>query len=188
MGVARVSGLSVSRAVQSGERVDVTWMMEVEAPRILDYFSRRVVNVEDAADLLGECLMVVWRRRRSVPRSETEARMWMYGVARKVLGTHRRGSLRRTALTERLKADLLVASGSYPSGGVDDVHSHLRALIADLDEIDREIISLTYWEGFSLAEAASILSMRASTVRSRHARARAQLRRALLESDDIADD
>jgi DNA-directed RNA polymerase specialized sigma24 family protein len=32
--------------------------------------------------------------------------LWLYGVARRVLANHHRGARRRSALTERLRADL----------------------------------------------------------------------------------
>lgn len=83
---------------------------------------------------------------------------------------------------ERLRLELAVKSP--PSSPDDDVHDHVRHLISDLDEIDQEIIVLVYWEGFSLIEAARNMSLRPGTVRSRHSRARAGLRAALLETGD----
>jgi RNA polymerase sigma-70 factor (ECF subfamily) len=55
----------------------------------------------------------------------------------------------------------------------------VRSVIALLNETDQEILRLVYWDGFSLVEAAQLLGLRPSTVRSRHARARATLRTAL---------
>jgi RNA polymerase sigma-70 factor (ECF subfamily) len=51
---------------------------------LLAYFSRRVTPVEDAADLLADTLMAVWRRVADLPADGTGARMWMFGVARRV--------------------------------------------------------------------------------------------------------
>ena len=55
----------------------------------------------------------------------------------------------------------------------------IRAAIADLPELYREIIVLRDLEGFSYQEIATMLSCPAGTVMSRLARARAKLRRAL---------
>ena len=101
--------------------------------------------------------------------------MWLYGVARKVLSQHRRSSVRRTALAERMRLELR----EQPATVDPTEHDEVRAHIAALPGIDREIIELVYWEGFSLVEVAGILGMRQPTVRSRHARARATLRAAL---------
>jgi len=157
----------------SGASSEVPLLVEREAPALLAYFARRVPNREDAADLLGELLVVVWRRRSAIPADPTAARMWMYGVARKTLQRHRRGSVRRAALADRLREELAGRPSSEPS---DAVASRVRELILALPDTDKEIIGLSYWEGFSLVEIARILGMPPATVRSRHARAKARLR------------
>jgi len=154
--------------------LNIAAFVEREAPAVLDYFGRRVAHA-DAADLLGETLVVVWRKAGSIPSDETRARMWLYGVARRVLSGHRRSAVRRTALAERLRLELEVDRPEPDDALRDAVRGH----IAALPELDREIIGLVYWEGFSLAEVATILGMRPATVRSRHARAREKLRLAL---------
>ena len=110
--------------------------------------------------------------------------MWLFGVARKTLLAHRRSGSRRIALADKLRLELAAAP---PVIDENPLYEHVRTLVGDLDEIDREIIGLVYWEGFSLAEVAGILSMRPATVRSRHARARAALRDALVETGDVRD-
>ncbi|WP_344340768.1 sigma-70 family RNA polymerase sigma factor [Agrococcus versicolor] len=149
-----------------------------EAPRVLDYLLRRVASPEDAADLLGETLVVVWRREGAVPLDPTEARMWMFGVARKVLSQHRRSVRRSRSLGERLALEVREAIVQAPA----DDFEELRAAIETLREGDREIIRLVYWDGFTLAEAARLLGLNAATVRSRHARARATLQAQLAET------
>src|ERR1700735_5412690 len=72
---------------------------------ILGYVLRRTDNPDDAADVIAETFLTVWRRLDAVPPGD-EARLWLYGVARRVLANHRRGQRRRTALTERLRDDL----------------------------------------------------------------------------------
>lgn len=79
---------------------------------------------------------------------------------------------RRSALVERLIEEL----SSRPSASEEDDTAFVRGLIELLDDVDREIVRLVYWDGFSLNETAQILSMRPATVRSRHSRARAKLR------------
>lgn len=67
-------------APDSGDRVVA--MVEAASPDLLVYFLRRVDAPEDAADLLGEALLVIWRRAASIPSDDQEARMWMFGIAR----------------------------------------------------------------------------------------------------------
>jgi RNA polymerase sigma-70 factor (ECF subfamily) len=150
--------------------LELVTLVEREAPSILDYFGRRSSSPEDAADLLSDTLLVIWRRAKAIPIDDTEARMWMFGVARKVLATHRRSAGRRAGLTEKLMS---------VTPGEEAAHDGLRELIDALGDPDREIVRLHYWEGFSLIEVAGILGMRDATVRSRMARARTKLRNQL---------
>lgn len=164
-------------AIVTRKRHDVVrGLVERESRALLDYFVRRTQNPDDAADLLGETLLVLWRREASIPLDEIEARMWMFGVARRVLFGHRRSGARRTALSMRLGEQLAVASQSAVDARSGDDRDAVREAIAALPEIDREIVRLVYWDGFTLAEVARIMSLRAGTVRSRMARARERLR------------
>jgi RNA polymerase sigma-70 factor (ECF subfamily) len=79
-------------------------------------------------------------------------------------------------LTSRLREHLAM----HPETERDDAEAHrVRELVAALAPLDREIVSLAYWEGFSFVEIAKILRMPTATVRSRHARAKTRLRAAL---------
>jgi DNA-directed RNA polymerase specialized sigma24 family protein len=77
---------------------------------ILGYVLRRTDNPDDAADVIAETFLTAWRRLEDVP-CDVGARLWLYGVARRVLANHHRGVRRRSALTERLRAD----RGGFPS-------------------------------------------------------------------------
>lgn len=146
-------------------------------PDLLNYFVRRVGDPADAADLLGDTLLVICRRWRSIPEGADEARLWAFGVARKTLAGRRRTVRRRTALQERLRAELTSArSGAEPAS-----NAALHAALANLDPLDREIIRLVHWEGFAQEEVATLLKRPAGTIRSRYTRARAALRTQLEE-------
>lgn len=167
----------------------ITELVTKESAALLRYFARRVTAVEDAADLLGETMVVIWRRTIVVPDDRVEARMWIYGVARKVLASHNRGSLRHRALTDELRAELAVKPAAAALDGTDgpvdtDVQDHVRMLLTHLRAIDREIVQLVHWEGFTLQEVATMLQKPSATIRSRYARARRQLQRVHEESQD----
>ena len=147
------------------------------APDLLNYFLRRVDDPADAADLLGDTVLVICRRSRSVPLDRSEARLWAFGVARKNLAGRRRASRRRTALQERLRTEIALEHGSAPP----ESNAALHAALGHLDQLDREIIRLLHWERFSQEEVASILNKPAGTIRSRYTRARATLRAQLLD-------
>jgi RNA polymerase sigma-70 factor, ECF subfamily len=161
--------------------IDVGDFMSREAPALLAYFTRRLEHAEDAADLLSDTLIVAWRKSRQLPSDPTRARMWLYGVARNVLATHRRGSTRRNALAARLRDELAHRANDDTDHRNRDT---VRSAVAQLNATDQEIVGLVYWEGFSLEQVARIMSMRPATVRSRHARARTRLRELLLRGSD----
>lgn len=55
--------------------------------QITAYVARRCDSPQDAADVVAETFTVAWRRVDELP-DDTEATLWLYGVARKVLANH----------------------------------------------------------------------------------------------------
>ncbi|MFE6735239.1 RNA polymerase sigma factor [Microbacterium sp. NPDC057650] len=153
-------------------RARVAAATRVHAPALLASLTRRVEQPQDAADLLSDTLLIVWRKADRMPASDGEVRPWMFGIAQRVLQHHWRSRARRSAVVERLREQLTTQSGFSEGPDFDDLHAALR----ELDPVDHEIIALVHWDGFSLIEVAGILRMNESTVRSRHHRARARLR------------
>lgn len=145
------------------------------APALLGFFLRRVEPAEDAADLLSETLAAAWRASRRMPRDPEAARMWCFGVAKNVLRNHERGRRRRDTLADRLRGSIAVAAAPAFS----DEELDLRTAVAALPDELRELVRLVHWDGFTVAEAAGLLGIPASTARSQHVRAKALLRAAL---------
>ncbi|MFI0352965.1 RNA polymerase sigma factor [Actinomadura sp. 9N407] len=85
--------------------------------RILGYALRRTADPQDAADVLAETFLTAWRRLDDVP-PDGQARLWLYGVARRVLANHHRGERRRTTLAadlaDRITATDFVRSAEEP--------------------------------------------------------------------------
>ena len=141
------------------------------APALLAYFARRVDPPQDAADLLAETLLALWKRANALPDRDDEIRPWMFGIARNVLLHHQRSRARRNALADRLRGHLSTtpAPGFSGSSAFDELHEALH----NLEQVDRDIIGLLHWEGLSLVEVSRVLRMKEGTVRSRYHRARA---------------
>ena len=57
----------VDEGTGSLEDGDVVEALRVNQGDILNYLTRRVSNVDDAADLFGETYATAWRRRKSMP-------------------------------------------------------------------------------------------------------------------------
>ncbi|WP_205752783.1 RNA polymerase sigma factor [Cryptosporangium phraense] len=144
---------------------------------LLAYATRRVEQPEDAADVVAETFLVAWRRAAELPPDD-EVRLWLYGVARRVLANHHRGGARRDRLGERLRQRLRVTSSPDPGTEVPERLAVQQAL-ARLGDLDREVLTLTIWEGLEPREAAVVLKLTPEAVRTRLTRARARLRTAL---------
>lgn len=149
---------------------------------LLRYFERRVNDAEDAADLLSDTAMTAWRRIEDLPRGDA-GRLWLFGVASKVLANHRRSRRRYDALVGRLRLEL---RATQPRGPMDDEAVAVRDAVSRLRAEHRELVMLVHWDGFTVADAAEILGLNASTARSRYAAARESLRSSLGSSSPTA--
>jgi RNA polymerase sigma-70 factor (ECF subfamily) len=148
---------------------------------LLGYALRRLARAEDAADVVADTMLVAWRRIDEVPPG-VEGRLWLFGVARRVLANERRGRRRRDRLGDKLRRDLGRLVGADHAAAV-DTNVVLHAALAGLDADDREIILLTSWEGLRPSEIAVALDLPAATVRTRLHRARQRLRLQLTVPD-----
>ena len=83
--------------------------------QVLGYALRRADSPEDAADVVSETFMIAWRRLDEVPAGD-EARLWLYGVARRVLANQRRAHQRRERLNARLRDEVAVVSARAMAG------------------------------------------------------------------------
>ena len=144
------------------------------SPALLAYFARRVDLSHEAADLLAETLMILWKRAAALPAQDDEIRPWMFGIARHVLLHHQRSTVRRRAVADRLRS--ILSSTPAPVFADTALFEELHIALGALDQVDREIIALVHWDGFALVEASRILGMKEGTVRSRYHRARTALR------------
>jgi RNA polymerase sigma-70 factor (ECF subfamily) len=144
-------------------------------PDVLAYLARRTDPVADAADVYAEVLAVTWRRLPVVPPDDREAFAWMLGVARRCLANHRRGGVRRSRLADRLR-DALPAATTMPDS---DARLDAERALATLSAEDRELVTLVYWEGLSVREAAGVLGLADAAARKRLSRARESLRSCL---------
>lgn len=140
---------------------------------LLAYLQRRV-GIDDAADLLGETMVVASRRIGELPDDPERARMWLFGIARGTLLNHARGERRRWALADRIRGT--VADAVAPAS---DDGAEVRDAIDRLDPALAELVRLVHWERLSLVDAAELLGIPASTARGRYQRAKDELRAAL---------
>jgi RNA polymerase sigma-70 factor (ECF subfamily) len=141
---------------------------------LLAYALRRTRSAEDAADVVAETFAIAWRRLDEVPPGPSGL-SWLYGTARGVLSNLGRKTATRSALVERLGAELSRGGGVVEDGALDGPRAVLRAL-AGLSDADREVLTLTAWEGLRPKELGEVLGCSPVAARLRLHRARARLR------------
>jgi RNA polymerase sigma-70 factor (ECF subfamily) len=150
-------------------------LFEAHQARVLAYLLRRAEQPADAADLLADVFLTAWRRLDTIPADH--AGLWLIGVARKILGNHRRGAVRRNQLADRLRETFapMTLSADTPGG--------VREALAKLTKSDRELLTLSNWDDLSPAEIGIVLGVSQGTVRVRLHRAKRRLRNVLQEGD-----
>ncbi|MFC7387843.1 MULTISPECIES: RNA polymerase sigma factor [Sphaerisporangium] len=148
--------------------------------QITAYAVRRCDSPQDAADVVAETFAIAWRKLADLPRGG-EARLWLYGVARRVLADQRRKSVRRRMRDVELDAEMADLYGDPPEAGAE-----LRAVAAvfrSMPDDDRELLSLVAWEGLGRDEIATMLGVSRNAVRVRLHRARRRFAAALSAAD-----
>jgi RNA polymerase sigma-70 factor (ECF subfamily) len=166
----------IAASPQSQTASDTTFeeFVSAVAPDLLAYFRRRVSPAEDAADCLSETLLALWRGQHRIPPDIADSRPWAFGVARGILRNHQRSEIRRSRVADRLRAAVATAEPTMPAHD----QTELLEMLASLDDISRELITLVAWEGFTVAAAAQVLGLSQTAARARYSRARRKLRRA----------
>jgi RNA polymerase sigma-70 factor (ECF subfamily) len=141
------------------------------------YLARRT-DAETAADVLGDTMLVAWRRFDDVP---AEPLPWLYGVARNCLANAERGVRRRARLAARL--------ADQPTEPEAPDTDHLREALEQLGDLERELVRLWAWEQLTAAEIATVVGLTPNAVSIRLTRARQHLRELLAaprKSGDLA--
>lgn len=136
------------------------------------YLLRRT-DPATADDLLGDVLLVLWRRLAHVPADNPLP--WAYGVARGCLANSRRSAQRQERLVHRLAQ---VRPDVPPDDG------DLAEALAALPVADGEILRLWAWEQLTPREMAVALSISSNAVSIRLHRAKKRLRQLLTAGKD----
>ena len=147
--------------------------------------------VRDAAlaeDVVQEAFLLVWRQAASFDPSRGKASTWIFTfVHRRAVDVVRRQA-RFNALPEQLE---VMAPQSVVAESVDDdvelreARRDVRAALATLSEVEREVLELAYWGGLTQSEIATKLGIPTGTVKSRTFNALSHLREALSQEPEL---
>jgi RNA polymerase sigma-70 factor (ECF subfamily) len=113
----------------------------------LQRYLRRRCSPDVADDVLGDVLLVLWRRLDDAPPGAELP--WSYAVARGCLANARRGEERRLSLVSRLRRE------RPPEPALPD--DRIGAALARLRPADAELLRLWAWEGLEARDLATVL-------------------------------
>ncbi|MFI7140030.1 RNA polymerase sigma factor [Streptomyces massasporeus] len=153
-------------------------LFDRHAPAIHQYVTRRLGR-DAADDVTAETFLTAFRIRARFDPALAGVRPWLYGIAAKQIGRHRRQEVQALKLLARTGHDPVADSWT------DSADDHLAAeaaarplagALARLSAGDRHVLLLFAWADFSYQEIAEALGIPVGTVRSRLNRARRMLR------------
>lgn len=155
------------------DRLDELW--RAYAPAVVRYARRRVLPAE-VDEVVAETFVVAWRRLDEVPDM---ALPWLLGVARGVSANVLRAARRRSALTDRIIADVPLAPADSAEASLS---TELEAALDALRPDDRELLTLLAWDGLTREQAAEALDVSRGTLAVRLYRVRRRMRAALADT------
>jgi RNA polymerase sigma factor (sigma-70 family) len=154
-------------------------------PAVVGYVLRRCTDPADAADVVAETYLTLWRRLGELPQ-HADTRLWLYGVARRVLANRRRSADRSAALQVRLTDDFAtIAEDSLIEDSAVD-RDRISAAFRRLRDDDRELLALVGWEGLDRDQIATTLGVSRAVVRVRLHRARTRFARELATTEIVS--
>ena len=139
---------------------------------------RRGSGLDDAVsvpeDICAEVWSIAWQRRSSAPElSEVGAcKAWVLQIARHVLANHIRKNVTRRGITATLRQEELTTA-SAESIVIED--ENIRSIFGLLSAGEKEVMTLTIWEGLKPAEIAAVIGASSNSVSIKLHKARAMI-------------
>ena len=151
------------------------------AEEILRYAHARL-GPDLAEDVTAETFLDAFRRRDRYDTSRPDARPWLYGIAVRQIGKHRRALSRQLKLLRSAPAEVTAEDFDVRAAErvtAEKLRPRLAAVLCGLPRQDRDLLLLVAWAGLSYDEAAEALGLTVSAVKSRLHRIRIKAREAL---------
>lgn len=145
--------------------------------KLFRYLARRV-GPTLAEDLTAEAFAIAWQRFPDYDPTRAAFSTWVFGIALNLLRRHARTEIYQLAKFSRTGADPALASDESAIVDrltADEFWPKVAAELADMDETDRNVLTLYAWAEMSYSAIAETLEIPIGTVRSRISRARDRL-------------
>jgi RNA polymerase sigma-70 factor, ECF subfamily len=155
-------------------------LFEAYGGRLRSFMMRSGADAGTADELVQEALLTVWRKAALYQPDKGSASAWIFTIARNL----RIDRLRREFNWHELSDDMMQSLPSddvAPDEAVAAIErqSKVRAVLAELNPEQRQIVTLAYIDGLSHSQIAERLSIPLGTVKSRMRLAYQKVRAAL---------
>lgn len=178
-GRAESTDSDLVRAVADGDTGALRTLYDRHAPWLSVRLTRRCNDRGMVAEVLQDTFVAIWQGAGSY-RGDGEVGAWLWGVAvRRLLSRLRRRGIHAEVLVAETRGGWEPPTEDQVLLGVE--YGDLGAALARLSPEMRAVVQATILDGLTAREAALLLGVPRNTVKTRLHRAKAQLRRELVE-------
>lgn len=138
------------------------------ASAIFAYFYKQTASRDDAEDLLVEVFLAAMERNNLTGMKEAECKAWLWKVAHnKAADYYRHMTCHPATKLQQVEKMLYLDETQGPEQITlkHEEHAHLRATIAQLPELQQDVLQLRFAYGLSCAEIATALEKKEGAVR-----------------------
>ena len=155
-------------------------LFDAYGSRIKMFMMRQGADAGTAEELAQETLLTVWRKAGLYSADKGSPTTWIFTIARNLRIDRLRREFAWQTLTEE-RAAAIVSDDAAPDDVVSDLQRQARvqAVLSDLPQEQRQVVTLAFIDGLSHSEIADRLSLPLGTVKSRMRLAYQKVRAAL---------
>jgi RNA polymerase sigma factor (sigma-70 family) len=164
----------IARSIGEPERFRPVFDRHFEAVR---RYAVARAGLDAAEDVVAETFAIALRRRAAYRPLTATALPWLLGIATRVVQDGARGERRRERALARVPAAVAADAAEASAERLDAqaLSARLRAALASLRAVDRDLVLLVLVAELTYEEAAFALAIPIGTARSRLSRARVHL-------------
>lgn len=151
--------------------------VDAHADAVYRFILKNLRHEEDARDVVQSAFEKMWRNRDTVV--STTAKSYLFTVAYHQMIDHIRKN-KRYQLQENFDEDARIAGGTQPG-----FKKELEAALERLTPLQKSLVLLKDYEGYSYEEIAAITALNANQVKVYLYRARIQIRDFLVKKENI---
>lgn len=176
---AETQGRQLLERIAAGDQRALEQFYRHHHGAVYQFALRLVKNAADAAELVNEAMLEVWRGASKF-RGESRVRTWLLGIV-----NYRAIDLMRKR--KPLAEDLGVAEDVADDGAC-EIHEalagaesaqHVRTCVERLPGKQRQVVHLTFFEHLAYPEVAAVLAVPTGTIKTRIMHAKQRLMRCL---------